>query len=337
MEKIKSQQAPSSTKQPSTARAVLAGLFGVVAMLFFIPMVFSIWVNMTLLNSVNFSKSVTAVIIDPKVSKQIAQQLTNSIVTDSTIGDISASVLTPEEASQSPEQVMESVKKIFNDSLVQIIASKNVQNTASDLVKSLHKSLIESPPKNADRATVDFRPFITAVVNGANGTRIAVITTKFTLEDGQGVAEITPEQYRLIQSIATTARTTLVVQSVIFVLGVLLSVAIANRRFKVLRRILLTCGILLVAVGLPLYLIPMILSGSSQADISATFTGVGLLLNSLSLTMLVTGGVLIVAVIISNIIVKVSSKKPKVVEKPSTAEPKSDTVKPKPAPNPNKK
>jgi len=224
------------------------------------------------------------------------------------------------------------VKQVFNESLVQIIGTKQIQNTAKDLVKKLHVTLIEAPPKDAKSATVDFRPFIAAVINGANGTKIAIITTKFTLEDGQGVAEITPDQYKTIQNGVNIARTTLVIQTAIFAIGSLLAIIIANKRFRALRRILLTCGILLLVVGLPFYLIPMVLSGSSQADISATFTGARVVLEPFALTLLITGGVLVIGIIVLDIILKITSKKrtPTTDSKPEQKpEPKVSSAQPK--------
>lgn len=304
------QKNTNSPEKPSTARAVFAGLFGVIAMLFFIPAVLSVWLNITFLNADNFANSVTAIIVNPKVSKQIAQMLTDSIVKDDTAGDLSQTILTPEQASQTPEEVKNSLKQVFNDSLVQIIGSKNVQTTAKDLVKKFHVVLISSPPKGAQTATLDFRPFIAAVVSGANGTKISIITSKFTLEEGQGVVEITGDQYSMLQNGLNLARTTMIVQISAFLIGAILAIIIANRRLRALRRLLLTAGILLVIFGLPIFLIPMILSSSIQADIAATFTGARILIEPLSITMLVTGGLLIILVIIASIVAKVASKQP---------------------------
>lgn len=333
------QQNTNTTKKPSTARAVFAGIFGVIAMLFFIPAVLSIWLNITFLSSDNFSNSVTTIIVNPKISKQIAQMLSDSIITDDTVGDLSQSILTPEQANQAPEEVKNTLKQVFNDSLVQIIGSKNVQATAKDLIKKFHVVLIASPPKGAQSATLDFRPFITAVINGANGTKIAIITSKFALEEGQGVVDIKGDQYNVLQNGLNLAKTTMIVQISVFLVGSILAIAIANRRFRAMRRLLLTSGILLVIFGLPIFLIPMILASSTQADIAATFTGARILIEPLSITMLVIGGLLIVGVIIANIITKVSSKNtakvatqtntikatPKTVAKP---QPKKSPVKP---------
>ena len=167
--------------------------------------------------------------------------------------------------------------------------------------------LIASPPKGATTATIDFRPFIAAVINGAKGTKIAIITDKFALEPDQGVVTIDQTQYGTMQSVVNGAKTSLAVQLGIFLVGSLLAILIANKRLRALKRILLTCGILLVVLGLPLYLIPMLLASSSQADIAATFAGVSIVLNSLGLTALIVGVLLIVLVIIVNIITKLAS------------------------------
>lgn len=333
MEKTQASTQPATNqpKQPSTARAVFAGIFGVIAFLFFIPLTFSIWVSTTLLNSDNFSKTFTAVIIDPKVSQQIATGLAESIVTDDTAADLAQAILTPEQAAQDPEQVKANLKQAFKQSLAQIIASAEVQKSTTTLLENVHKLIIESPPKDAQTATLDFRPFIASVINGAKGTKIEIITTKFTLEEGQGVVTLDQNQYMLSQNIITAARTTLIIQLVIFSLGIILCLAIANRRLRALRRILLTAGILLLLVGLPLYLIPMLISSSSQADIAATFTAVQLVLGPLAGLMLIVGGILTVGIIIVDIIIKISSKKTPAAPQPAgaAAEPKKPVAKPK--------
>lgn len=325
------QPATNQPKKTSAARAVFAGIFGVIAFLFFIPLIFSIWISTTLLNSDNFSKTFTAVIINPKVSQQIATGLTESIVNDDTAADLAQAILTPEQAAQDPEQVKTNLKQVFKQGLAQIIVSAEVQKSTTTLLKNVHKLIIESPPKDAQTATLDFRPFIASVINGAKGTKIEIITTKFTVEEGQGVVTLDQNQYMLSQNIVTAARTTLIIQLIIFSLGIILCLAIANRRFRALRRILLTAGILLLLVGLPLYLIPMLIASSSQADIAATFTAVQLVLGPLASLMLIVGGILTVGIIIVDIIIKISSKKtPTAPQQASAAaEPKKPVAKPK--------
>lgn len=329
----------SGIRQPSMVRAVFAGILGVIAMLFFLPAVLSLWVNLVILNPDSFSKTATAVIVEPKVSKQIANSLADSIVTDDTLADLQQSLLPPEKANLAPEEAKAELNKIFSESLSQIIATPAVKNSAIELLKKSHTILIVSPPKGATTATLDFRPFIAAVINGAKGTKISIITDKFTLSADQGVLTIDQNQYGTLQSVVNGARTSLAIQLGIFLVGSLLAIIIANRRLRALKRILLSCGILLVILGLPLYLIPMLLSSSTQADIAATFAGVSIVLNSLGLTALIAGIVLIVLIIIANIITKITSKnapsgatenKPSVKTSPGPSKKESKSTKAKP-------
>ena len=95
------------------------------------------------------------------------------------------------------------------------------------------------------------------------------------------------------------------VELVIILLCLLLSILIANHRLKVLRRLALVAGIIYTLYGLVLLLVPqVIIAFVKDAQATAGVEIAKFVINPLTYFSLITGVVLLVAVIVSAIIGK---------------------------------
>ena len=308
MENSKALNQNTSNKKSSKPRVIVAGILSLIAALILVPMVLSIWVNVILLNPDNFANSATNILVNPKVSSKIASSLSDTIITNDTIGDLTQSVLTPEEASKVQEVVKTRLKEIFNQNIVDIINRPAFKQNATALFKTVHVQLIEKPTPGASTSTINLRPIITSIIDSTKGTRIAIVSSKFNLESGKGIFVLNQSQYKSFKNILSFVKTgtAAIIGSFVVILG--LAVLAANNRQRITKRLLLVFGIILVVVGLPLLIAPFVLSSSTSDSVAAVSSGASVLTFPLSLTMLIIGVLFIAGGVFMNSKMKKSSK-----------------------------
>lgn len=273
----------------SKIRTLSAVFFSIIAALALFPMIISIWANLVLLDANNFASTTTTILVNPKVSNKIATSLSDTIINGDTINDIAQSVLTPEEINQPPDQVKAKLKEIFNQNIVQIINTPAIQNNTSNILKTIHTQLIETPTPGATTTTINLRPIITSIIDSTKGTKIAIVSTKFTLEDGKGIVTLNADQYKKIENVVHNITNAMWLLITVYILSLALAIFSANNRKRTSRRLLITFGVILLIFGLPILLIPLILSGSANSNVAAIMSGAGITFNPLSISMLIAG------------------------------------------------
>jgi hypothetical protein len=295
-------------KHDSTARAVFSAIFGVIAILLLIPTTVAVWFNFQVLNTKNASTTLTKVIVLPGVSDIIAESLASGIVEGATTSDLSQAILTPEQQALDEQAQLDAIHKVIKAEIRNIIATPTFSSLIqSESQKALNTFFDIAIGKNST-AIINFNPLIAGVINSTKGTKIAIIGDKFALDDKVGVITLTPQNVKDIKNYYNTARTTMVVELVLIALCLLLSILLANHRFKALRRLALVAGIIYTIYGLVLLLVPqVIVAVIKDAQATAGIEIVKFVINPLTYFSLITGVVLLVAVIISAIIGKATA------------------------------
>lgn len=319
-------------KHDSTARAVFAAIFGVIAMLLLIPTTVAVWFNFHLLNPQNASTTLTKVIVLPGVSDIISESIASGIVEGATTSDLSQAILTADQQALDEQAQATEIQKIISSEVRKIIATPAFNKLIQSESQKALNTLFDIANGKNPTATINFNPLIVGVINSTKGTKIAIISDKFALDDKTGVITFTPQNVKDIRNYYNASRTTMAVELVIIVVCLLLAILIANHRLRALRRIALVAGIIYTIYGLVLLLVPqLIIAVVQDAQATAGIEIVKFVINPLTYFSLITGIILIAGVIIASIIVKLTQK-----EKPKPSEAKTETPAPETKPKESK-
>ena len=292
-------------KHDSTARAVFSAIFGVIAMLLLIPTTVAVWFNFQVLNTKNASTTLTKVIVLPGVSDIIAESLASGIVEGATTSDLSQAILTPDQQALDEQTQLDEIHKVVKSEIRKIIATPAFSSLIQTQSQKALNTIFDIASGKNTTVVINFNPLIAGVINSTKGTKIAIISDKFALDDKTGVITLTPQNVKDIKNYYNAARTTMTVELVIILLCLLVSILIANHRLKVLRRLALVAGIIYTIYGLVLLLVPqVIIAVVKDAQATAGIEIVKFVINPLTYFSLITGVVLLVAVIVSAIIGK---------------------------------
>jgi hypothetical protein len=288
-------------------------------MLLLIPTTIAVWANTQLLNTNNVSVTVSKVIVLPGVKDTIADGLTNGIVEGATLSDLAQAILPADQQGLDEVTQKAEIKKVVKSEIVRIISSQNFTNLIqSEVQKALNTVFDIANNKNTD-GVINFNPLVVGVINSTKGTKIAIISDKLVLADNTGVVTLTQQNIKDIKTYINNIKTTMALELVAIVICLLLAVLLANNRLNALKRLALAGGIIYVVYGLILILVPMLISPlikDSQA--MGVFEAVRSIINPLAYFSLIAGIILIVAVVITNIVIKSSSKSKPAVEEHKT-------------------
>ena len=300
----------SVAKKPeSTARTVFAAILGIIAMLLLIPTTVSVWFNFQVLNTKNASTTVSKVIVLPGVRDIIAESLATSIVEGATTSDLAQAILPADQQLLDEQSQRNEIQKVVKSEISKIIATPAFTNLIQTEVQKALNTVLDIANGKNTTGVINFNPLVVGVVSSTNGTRIAIIGEKLTPDASTGVITLTQQNLQDIKNYLDTAKTTMIVEIIVFVICLLLSIIIANHRLKALRRLALAIGIIYTVYGLILLAVPQLLIAFiKDAQATGAFEAIRFIINPLAYFTLIAGAVLIVGVIVANIISKLTKK-----------------------------
>jgi len=319
-------------KHDSTARAVFAAIFGVIAVLLLIPTTVAVWFNFQVLNPQKASTTLTKVIVLPGVRDIIAESLASSIVEGATTSDLAQAILSADQRALDEQTQRGEIQKVVKSEINKIIATPSFTNLIQTEVQKALNTIVDIANGKNTTGVINFNPLVVGVINSTSGTRIAIIGEKITPDATTGVITLTQQNLKDIKNYLDTAKTTMIVEIAVFVVCLLLSIIIANHRLRVLRRLALVAGIIYTVYGLVLVLVPQLLIAVvKDAQAVGAFEAVRYIINPLAYFSLTAGIILVFAVIIANIASKIAHKqKPQEPHKKPADSSKESKVKAKP-------
>ena len=257
-------------------------IFTLITLLLCIPSVLILWLVLTFTNTNNFIDAVAPVAKNQNVQKYASETVTNSIVNNVNVDDLTATLTDSSPFNIiSPQWVKVIVQPVVQNGVNQIISSNQFYNV---LVKSLtivHETAIHELNVHSSGLTLNFHPLVVSTIAELNKTGIAKITDSLNVSPNTGIIKFDTSK---LDNLRHNYQQTLLIAKVIIILPIitlLIAVYLSRTRLKTFSNIYLYSSVLLFMLLLAVLYVPSFVSTSNPDQTAAIKGSITIITHSL--------------------------------------------------------
>lgn len=175
-------------------RTFFSSLFGIIALNLVILSILVVWLNRTVTDTNTYVKTVTPLVDQPDIQNFLAAQATDNLLKNAPPAEVAAALLpAPDVKAKTAEQQAAEVKKIVNDSVLQIVDSPSFENVWISSNLSAHSGLVRQIDAGSKTLTLDLSPLVTGVVSELKETKLAPVSDQIDLPQDAGKLKLQGE------------------------------------------------------------------------------------------------------------------------------------------------
>lgn len=262
-------------------RTVFASLFGFFAVALIIVGILVVWLNSTISNTSQYTKTVSPLAADPDVQAFVVSKASSSLLDgkDAPIRDITKELFGESQvAEKTNEQLRALAAPLVQSSLKTVISSPAFATLWEANNKSVHEQLIRQLKSNSPTIQLNFQPLITGTINELVTTKLGFVKDKLEIKDTTGIVTIEGDQLTTFRKSYNNFQKALLAIITLAILFTALCIIISVHHLKTVRRIALMTGIFAGVLAALLSASSLIAVGGNdvlqQKFVAALFNGV---------------------------------------------------------------
>jgi uncharacterized membrane protein len=234
--------------------SVLCGIFAVALIL---ASILGIWLDRTISDTDQYTKTVAPLVADPDVQAFVAEEVGDTLLDnkDVPITEIAVGVLGPAQVvGKSDEQLRAEVSPIVNKSLQTVIASPAFASLWKASNGAIHAQLIQQLKSDSPLIELNFQPLVADTIAQLGTTELAPVQDQLKIEDDAGKITIEDKQLDTARNVYNAFHKAMLAIIILAIVFVALCIGIAVDRWKAVRRLALFTGIIAAILALLLSL-----------------------------------------------------------------------------------
>lgn len=227
-------------------RTFFSSVFGFFALSLIIISILVVWLNRTISNTDQYTKTVAPLVTSPDVQNFVVDKASSSVLDnkDAPISDIAKQLLGDAQvAGKTDTELRAEVTPIVKDSLRSVVASPAFANSWKSNNQAIHAQLISQLKSDSSTIELNFHPLITDTVNELGTTKLGFVKDKLDLKDDAGKVTVEGKQLNNVRKVYDYFQKAMLAIIGLAVLSSILCVLISVHHWKTVRRIALSTGI----------------------------------------------------------------------------------------------